>query len=244
MEYGKIIGESYRYMKEGVFGRWERWLLLLMSIVVFPFILGYIARIYRGDTPAPRFEEGGLFLIGLKMLFAALIYAIPVIAVLAVTIIYAVVNFMPALMAGGDPVSFAMTNPDQFVGVLLGVAAGLIVTIIIGIIITLISTIGLIRFAKTGSFSEAFNFSAIFGTIRAIGWGTYIVAMIIYWVIGMVIFGVLELLNLIPTVGWVLYWIAYLIIIVPYIIFAAKYVTLVYESAKEPVSGESTDIPE
>ncbi len=243
MEYGKIIGESYNYMKEGVFGRWERWLLLLMSMVVFPFILGYIARIYRGDTPAPRFEEGGLFLTGLKLLFAGLIYAIPVIAVLAVTIIYAVVNFMPAIMAG-DPVSFAMANPDKFVGVLLGVAAGLIVTIIIGIIITLISTIGLIRFAKTGRFSEAFNFSAIFGKIRAIGWGTYIVAMIIYWVIGMALFGVLELLNLIPTVGWVLYWIAYIIVIVPFTVFAAKYVTLVYESAEEPVSVQSAGLPE
>ena len=54
-----------------------------MSIVIFPLITGYIAKIYRGDQPAPRYEEGGLFIMGLKLIFAVLIYAIPVIAVFA-----------------------------------------------------------------------------------------------------------------------------------------------------------------
>ena len=36
-----------------------------------------------------------------------------------------------------------------------------------------------IRFARTGSFAEAFNFSGIFETIGRIGWLNYIVAIIL-----------------------------------------------------------------
>ena len=91
----------------------------LMSVVVFPLIIGYIAKIYRGDQPAPKFEEGGLFILGLKLIFAGLIYAIPVIAVLLVTIFYAMVNFMPYIIMGNP--AYIFNNMDKFVGVLLGI---------------------------------------------------------------------------------------------------------------------------
>jgi len=76
-------------------------------------------------------------------------------------------------------------------------------------------------------------------TIRSIGWGRYIVAMIIYWAMSVVLFVLLGLLNLIPVAGMALYWIVYIIIIVPYIVFSARYLTLVYETASPQVS----DIP-
>jgi hypothetical protein len=68
-------------------------------------------------------------------------------------------------------------------------------------------------------------------TIQAIGWGRYIVAMIIYWVISMVLFVLIGLLTLVPDAGVAIYWIVFIIIIVPYIIFSARYLALVYESA-------------
>ena len=111
------------------------------------------------------------------------------------------------------------------------------IAIILGIIISLISTIALIRLAKKGKFSEGFNFGAIMQTIRSIGWGRYIVAMIIYWVLSIAFFVVLELLNLIPVAGLFLYWLVYIIVIVPYILFSARYVTLVYEYAAPQPTG-------
>jgi hypothetical protein len=229
MDYGKMLQDSYAYAKDAVWGKWERWLLLLMSVVVFPLITGYIAKIYRGDQPAPKFEEGGLFIMGLKLIFAGLIYAIPVIAVLVVTIFYAMVNFMPYIIMENP--AYIFNNLDKFVGVILGIGVGLLITVILAIIISLISTIALIRLAKEGKLSEAFNFGAVMQTIRSIGWGRYIVAMIIYWVLSIIFFGVIELLNLIPIAGMAIYWIVYVIILVPYIVFSARYLTLVYESA-------------
>jgi hypothetical protein len=236
MDYGKMLQDSYAYAKDAVWGRWERWLLLLMSCVVFPLIVGYIAKIYRGDQPAPKFEEGGLFILGLKLIFAGFIYAIPVIAVLLVTVFYAMVNFMPYIIMENP--AYIFNNMDKFVGALLGIGFGLLVTLILAIIISLISTIALIRLAKEGKFSEAFNFSAVMDTIHAIGWGRYIVAMIIYWVISIIFFIVLELLNLIPIAGIAIYWLVYIIVLVPFILFSARYVTIVYECAS-PVIPES-----
>jgi hypothetical protein len=242
MDYGKMLQDSYAYAKDAVWGKWERWLLLLMSVVVFPLITGYIAKIYRGDQPAPKFEEGGLFINGLKLIFAGLIYAIPVIAVLLLTIFYAMVNFMPYIIMENP--AYIFNNLDKFVGVIIVIGIGLLVTVILAIIISLISTIALIRLVREGKFSEAFNFSAVMQTIRSIGWGRYIVAMIIYWVISIIFFVILELLNLIPIAGMAIYWLVYIIIIVPFILFSARYVTLVYESAIPEIPDTPAEFPE
>lgn len=241
MDYGKMLQDSYTYAKDAVWGKWERWLLLLMSVVVFPLIIGYVAKIYRGDQPAPKFEEGGLFIMGLKLIFAGLIYAIPVIAVLLVTIFYAMVNFMPYIIMGNP--AYIFNNLDQFVGVLLGIGIGLLITVILAIIISFISTIALIRLVKEGKFSEAFNFGAVMQTIRSIGWGRYIVAMIIYWVISLIFFGVIETLNLIPIAGMAIYWLVYCIVLVPFIVFSARYVTLIYESAIPTIPDTTSELP-
>jgi len=242
MDYGTMLKDSYAYAKDAVWGKWERWLLLLMSAVIFPLIIGYIAKIYRGDVSAPKFEEGGLFITGLKLLFAGLIYAIPVIVVLLLTIFYAMVNFMPYIIMGNP--AYIFHNTDKFVGVILGIGIGLLVTVILAIITSLISTIALIRLAKEGKFSEAFNFDAIMQTIRSIGWGRYIVAMIIYWVISIILFVIIEILNLVPIVGMVIYWLVYIIILVPFILFSARYATLIYESATPEISNPVVVISE
>jgi hypothetical protein len=242
MGYGKILQDSFAYAKDAVWGRWERWLLLLMSCVVFPLIVGYIAKIYRGDPSAPKFEEGGLFILGLKLIFAGFIYAIPVIAVLLVTVFYAMVNFMPYIIMENP--AYIFNNMDKFVGALLGIGFGLLVTVILAIIISLISTIALIRLAKEGKFSEAFNFSAVMDTIHAIGWGRYIVAMIIYWVISIIFFIVLELLNLIPIAGMAIYWLVYIIVLVPFILFSARYFTIVYECASPAIPEFPAELSE
>ena len=80
-------------------------------------------------------------------------------------------------------------------------------------------------------------------TIRSIGWGRYIVAMIIYWVISLIFFGVIELLNLIPIAGMAIYWLVYIIVLVPFIVFSARYVTLIYESAISPIPDTPSELP-
>jgi hypothetical protein len=82
---------------------------------------------------------------------------------------------------------------------------------------------GSVRFARTGSMGEAFNFSAILAHIGKIGWLSYIFALI---VLALVAFVVAVILSVIPVIGQIL-----LFILSPAIsIFAARYVTLVYDS--------------
>ena len=59
---------------------------------------------------------------------------------------------------------------------------GLLVVFVLAIIIALFEMIGIVRFARTGSIGEAFNFSAILATIGKIGWVPYIIALVVLMV--------------------------------------------------------------
>ena len=85
----------------------------------------------------------------------------------------------------------------------------------------------MVRFARTDSFGEAFNFSAILAHIGRIGWGSYLLALIVLMA---VIFVISFVLGIIPVIGWLIS-----IVIGPAIsIFAARYITLLYDSAPAP----------
>src|SRR5271157_3786002 len=79
MEFGKLVRDSVGYAKEGLVGKWVKWILLIISCIIFPFILGYMVRIFKGAAPSPELENwGGLFVDGVKLFVVALIYAIPI----------------------------------------------------------------------------------------------------------------------------------------------------------------------
>lgn len=226
MEIGKSLGDSLEYAKEAVWGKWSRWILLIISTIIFPLILGYIMEIYRGKKPAPELEQWGkLFIDGLKLIVAQIIWAIPVIII--------------AVVAIGAPIFAMMGNPSSaaVMAAFAAMAVGFIILIIVGFIITLFAVIGVIRMARTERFGEAFNFSAILATIRAIGWGNYIIALIVLWIVSFIIAMVLGMLMAIPFIGWLIY----LFLMVPFIIFEARYMTLIYESGAEPGPAGSAE---
>ncbi|MDO9538560.1 MAG: DUF4013 domain-containing protein [Methanocalculus sp.] len=209
MEYGTLLGDSFEYTKEALIGKWMKWILLIICMIIFPLIGGYLMRIYKGIKPAPELENwGSLFIDGIKLLIVGIIYALPIL------IVALVMGFgaMASSMAGGDIAALGT----------LGI--GLIVILILAIIIGLIVPIAYIRFARTESFGEAFNFSAIFGHIGKIGWIDYIIALIIV----AVVVGIIEfVLMMIPVIGWIIYF----ILMPAFIIFVGRYMTLVYDSA-------------
>lgn len=63
MEFGKLVKDSLGYAKEGLVGKWINWILLIVSCIIFPFVLGYIMRIYRGASKAPDSMSGGACLL-------------------------------------------------------------------------------------------------------------------------------------------------------------------------------------
>lgn len=131
----------------------------------------------------------------------------------------------------------AAINGD-FMLALGSVGIGFLLLLVVGVIITLISAIGVIRFAHTDSMGQAFAFSAIFEHIGKIGWGSYIIALIILWIAG-IVFDVIVLIlatvfGLIPFLGGLLVWLIMLFLFPVWFIFAARYMALVYESAPAP----------
>ncbi|WP_067076055.1 DUF4013 domain-containing protein [Methanoculleus horonobensis] len=215
MDYGNMLSDSFSYAKDAVWGKWVQWILLAISTIIFPLIMGYMVRIYSGVKPAP--EAGnwvGMFIDGLKLLIVGIIYSIPLFIIMAIFMI-------PALMAanGGDPML-----------ALGSMGIGLLLVIIVGIIISLISAIGIIRFAKTGSMGQAFAFGAILEHIGKIGWGSYIIAIIVLMVAGVVFGFIAGILGMIPVLGWLIMLFLYPV----WYIFAARYMTLIYESAQAP----------
>jgi len=217
MDYGSMLGNSFEYAKEAVMGKWVKWLLLIISSIIFPLIMGYMMEIYRGKAPAPELENWGkLFIDGIKLFIVELIYAIPLILVALIFFGGSI-----ALMAGGQ-------GSDALMGAGIGMMLlGLIIFIILAIAIGLIAVFGGIRLARTDSFGEAFNISAIMAHIGSIGWLDYIIALIIVYVV----VGVINIvLGMIPFIGWLIF-----LLIMPVIsIFVARYVTQIYDSASAP----------
>jgi len=172
--------------------------------------MGYQLEVYRGKKPAPELENWGkLFIDGLKLFVIQLIYAIPVIIVAAIFF--------------GTGIFLVMENPNAWMAAAGSFIAGFILMLIVAIVIGLVEMMGVVRFARTGSMGEAFNFGAIFAHIGKIGWFDYVFALIALFVVTFII---AFIIAIIPFVGMVLI----LIFAAPIALFAARYVTLLYDS--------------
>lgn len=215
MDYGNMVGEAFAYAKEAVVGKWNKWLMLVIATILLGLpLMGYILKVLRGEKPAPEVDDWGtLFIDGIKFLIVYLIWMIPLIIVWAILI---AVGFAGA-MTGDETAAMAAFGTMMI---------GLLVIFILAIIIGLFAAIGVIRFARTGSIGEAFNFSAILATIGKIGWVPYIIALIVLGVCGIIFGIVVGILMVIPILGWLIY----LCLIAPWAIFVARYICQLYDS--------------
>jgi len=254
MDYGAIVSDSIGYARAALVGKWVTWLIfiicslpfaLLQFVVdpkkitavmiggtinweVFPWlqlivlclagillmfvVSGYLVRVYRGTTPPPVFDSwGALFLDGLKLVVVGILWFVPAIIAIAAAI---------ALTFFGTHTGSAPVGPMLGAGVLL-----ILIGLILLAIAILYGILGSVRFARTGSIKEGIRFSAITETIQAIGWGTYILALVILVVLVLLFSVVISLLALIPLVGWVIQ-----LILNPLIsIFSARFMSRVYD---------------
>ncbi len=216
MDYGNMVGDAFAYAKDGVWEKWNKWLMLIIATILLGIPLaGYVLKILRGEKPAPEVADWGtLFVDGIKVIIVMLIYAVPIIIV-------------EVLMMGGMVASTMSGDPTVMMAAIGAMMVGFIVVVILAVIIALFELIGVVRFARTGSIGEAFNFKAILATIGKIGWVPYIIALIVYMIVT-VIFGiVMTILMMIPILGWIVY----LCLIAPFALFAGRYFCQIYDSA-------------
>ncbi len=117
-------------------------------------------------------------------------------------------------------------------GALVGAAVLIFVVLaVVSILVSLISMMASVRFARTDSIGEAFNFSAILAHIGRIGWGSYIIALIVLYV---ALFAVVIVLTILGVLTLGLGFLLFLALAPAFSIFVARYVTLIYDSAPVP----------
>lgn len=218
MDYGNMVGDSFAYAKEAVMGKWVKWILLIIPFMTH----GYIIEIFKATNPAPEVNDWvATFINGIKLAIIAIIYLIPVILIGAI-------SFLPAILAGISGDETAMMAGFGLAGL------GMLVCALLAIVIYLLLPIAFVRFSRTDSFGEAFNFRSILGHIGKIGWISYIISFIVLFVVMMVFFIIVGIvafiLMLIPILGWLLYLVIELALIPPVGIFVARYFTQVYDS--------------
>ena len=229
MNYGSMLGDSFDYTKNGLLGKWWKWLLLFISMVIFPLWMGYQWKIYQGESRAPVLNDWvGMFINGIKLT--------------VVGIIYFLIPMIVFMVVGGAGIFMGAATDNLGAGALIGILIGLVVFFIF----SLIALMALIRFARTDNFGEAFNFSAIVAHIGKIGWVGYILALIILWVVvgaAALVFALVTsvislILALIPFVGWILALILDVILAIligPFVgVFTTRYFTNIYDSVTAP----------
>jgi len=211
-----MLGDSFAYAKDAVLGKWMQWLLLIVATILLCLpLLGYSLKVLRGEKPAPEVNDWGtLFIDGIKYFIVSLIWAIPCIIIFV-------------LLLGTLIGAIATMDTAAMIAFISGAIVSLIVLMIVAIITGLLATIGIIRFARTGSMGEAFNFGAILETIGKLGWGSYIIALIILMVVQIVFAIIIAVLSMIPFLGIIIE----LIFIAPLTLFESRYLCQVYDAA-------------
>jgi hypothetical protein len=238
MEYGTLLDDALTYTREGIFADLNRWAALILAVLCLGIPMnGYVMRIYRGASPAPEVERWGtLFIDGLKLMVVGLVYAIPMMIVW--TAIYGGM-FLSVMQGTAGTAAMENWSPDP--GLL---ALMYLIEILVGILMPVAS----IRFARTGSFPEAFNIGAIVATIRKIGWVAYLIALIVLalvvgipiviLILGFILIGGAGLFLLgggdLAMPGLIAVLVLVLLILSPLFgVFQARYLTRVYDTAEQ-----------
>jgi hypothetical protein len=256
MNFENLLNDAVDYTRETFTGHWDRWLILVLlglpfSLVRFVFdpekiinragfhpelipwgplaalaiagilaslfIGGYTVRIYRGTRPAPDFTGwASLFLDGIRLDIVMLVWFLPALVVL----------LAEGAMAIGMLATRFTGNPGFIILMILLIP----VELILFLIAIFFMIPGAVRFARTGSMAEGWNFSTIRVILGRIGWGNYLIALILFMVIAVFYSIVVSLPAVIPYVGWIVP-----VCLAPFLtIFSARYFTFIYEAGEMP----------
>ena len=153
-------------------------LLILIILGIIPIVnlivTGYFARIVREnpEEPPKLSDYVKLFIDGLLVAIAAIIYMIVPIIILGVGIAFSI---------GG----YAFYSPMSLLSSLL--SSGLVIVgVILAFIFAIFGVIAIGNMIRTGNFSKIFAFSENWQLIQRIGLGNYILWLVVMFVIGLI----------------------------------------------------------
>jgi len=213
LEIGQIIGDSFEYAKKLFSDLGKLVILVILNIipVVNLIVVGYQTRVAKGtpssNEPPPLGDYGDLFIQGLKVAIAILLYML----VPIVLIVLGAFGFIWRTI--GVRMLFPMA---MGVGLL---ALGILLAFFIGII----AAMAIVHMVKNNSFGKAFAVGEILQIIGRIGWGKYIIWLIVTFVISLAV----GALGSIPLIGWILS-----LIVSPVLgVFTMRSAALIYSEA-------------
>ena len=204
MDLTQNLNNSFEYAKKifSDFGRLVILIILDLIPIVNLIVIGYAARVLKespGADAPPKLEDyGGLFVQGVKVFFAALIYMIIPLILFTFGGASIVGGMVPGFgsdfrMSGFSPAQFSMLSG---IGVLL-----MVVGAIVAFFMLIILAAGIADMIKANSFGKAFALGEIFRLIGKIGWGKYLVWVVLVAIIAGLVGGVV---GSIPYVGWLI----------------------------------------
>jgi hypothetical protein len=239
IDIDELLNRSFTYTHDALWEQWERWGLLFVCIIINTFTLGLIPlfsgyryRIYAGGIEPPRVDGWTrLFVDGWKLNIIWIVYFLIPLIIIGIIIgstLLAVASPLFTIPAGaGDPeiiIRRTLAAAGLFFIVLIPFF------IVLFFVLDLLQVIAKVRAARTGTLMNAFSLRAILGHIRNIGWGTYIVLIVILWIISIILGIIAGAFAGIPAIGWLI-----ALIIAPAIeIFETRYVTLIYDRGLAP----------
>jgi hypothetical protein len=201
--------------------------VLLAILDVIPIVnfivLGYIGNIMKqpkDSNQLPPLENyGELFIQGLKIIVACVILMIVPLVLAASALITLVISMIGLGYSFTPFIGLGLSIPLLYLGVALA------------FFIALILAMSIVSMLKTGDFGKAFAFSEAMAIINKIGWGTYIIWLLILFIGAGIVSAIV---GNIPVIGWILG-----MLVAPIIgVFIARSVSLTY------LEGTETQTPE
>jgi hypothetical protein len=184
------MGESFEYAKKLFTDLGRLVMLVILSIipVLNLIVIGYQTRVVKGtpssSEPPPLVGYGELFIQGLKVAIAAFLYMlVPMIL----------------MLLGGFSLIFHMAGARFRFPTAMGIgflALGALLAFCMGIV----AAMAIVHMVKNDDFGKAFAVGEILQIIGNIGWGKYVIWLVVTFVICMVVGS----LGSIPFMGWIL----------------------------------------
>lgn len=226
LDIGRNLSDSFDYSKRLFEDIGRLIILIILSILplVNLIVLGYMCTVIKeplGSRSLPQLKDySDLWVQGLKVTLALVLYLCVPILLMIPFIILMVSMWIPFPLQ--IPFGWLLAVPVLVVGMLLA------------FFITIILAVAIVHMVRTDSFSKVFAIGEILTLIRKIGWGTYILWLIVIFILT----GIVGSLGGTPGFGWLLS-----LIVSPILgVFVSRSGSITYSSGN-PSEAETTPVP-
>ncbi|UCE29256.1 MAG: DUF4013 domain-containing protein [Candidatus Bathyarchaeota archaeon] len=204
-------------------------LLILIVLDIIPIVnlvvLGYVSRVIKeppNSKELPPLENyWDLWVQGLKIVVAAIVYMIIPLVLIVPFVFLTVLAWMA--FPGLPIIGWFVAIPMLIIGVLLA------------FFLAIVLAMAIVNMVRKDSFGKAFAFGEISDVIGKVGWGTYILWLIVLFVCMLIVGGI----GGIPAIGWILS----LVIGPIFGVFVARSASLTYLEGVSPEEPKAVEAP-